>query len=62
ATHHLWSGTNIREIQRLLGHADVKTTEIYTHVRNPNAQTPVSPLDRMLQSPRRARHAEPMVA
>ncbi|MEM6779710.1 MAG: tyrosine-type recombinase/integrase, partial [Planctomycetota bacterium] len=62
ATHHLWSGTNIREIQRLLGHADVTTTEIYTHVRNPNAQTPVSPLDRMLQSPRRARHAEPMVA
>ncbi|MEM1228436.1 MAG: tyrosine-type recombinase/integrase, partial [Planctomycetota bacterium] len=62
ATHHLWSGTNIREIQRLLGHADVKTTEIYTHVRNPNAQTPVSPLDKMLQNPRRARHAKELAA
>ena len=48
ASHHLWDGTNIREIQRLLGHADVKTTEIYTHIRNPNAKTPVSPLDKML--------------
>ena len=48
ASHHLWDGTNIRAIERLLGHADVKTTEIYTHIRNPNAKTPVSPLDKML--------------
>lgn len=52
ATHLLWQGTNIREIQRLLGHNDVKTTEIYTHVRNPKEAGVVSPLDRMLGSER----------
>ena len=32
ATHMLEHGTNIRVLQELLGHADVKTTEIYTYV------------------------------
>jgi len=45
ATHLLESGTNIRVVQKLLGHADVKTTEIYTHVLQQNLAAVVSPLD-----------------
>lgn len=45
ATHLLESGTNIRVVQKLLGHADVKTTEIYTHVLQQNLAAVQSPLD-----------------
>jgi len=45
ATHLLESGTNIRVVQKLLGHANVKTTEIYTHVLQQNLGAVVSPLD-----------------
>jgi len=45
ATHLLESGTNIRVVQKLLGHADVKTTEIYTHVLQRNLGAVQSPLD-----------------
>ena len=45
ATHLLESGTNIRVVQKLPGHADVKTTEIYTHVLQQNLGAVQSPLD-----------------
>jgi len=47
ATHLLESGTNIRVVQKLLGHADVKTTEIYTHVLKQNLGAVISPLDNL---------------
>ncbi len=47
ATHLLENGTNIRVVQKLLGHADVKTTEIYTHVLQQNLDVVVSPLERL---------------
>lgn len=47
ATHMLENGTNIRIIQKLLGHANVKTTEIYTHVMQHNIATLESPLDQL---------------
>jgi integrase/recombinase XerD len=52
ATHLHEMGTDITSIQKLLGHNDIKTTMIYTHISQKEMQNIISPLDQLIKNKR----------
>lgn len=47
ATHLLWAGHDIRTVQELMGHNDIKTTMVYLHILQPGGAGVESPLDKL---------------
>lgn len=47
ATHLLWAGYDIRTVQELMGHNDIKTTMVYLHILQPGGAGVESPLDKL---------------